>query len=98
MDPAKGFDFFCINAISAACLCSKPYISEGSKGKGKYVVVADDDFEDEDDIDEHMAFLLRRFSKLKFKRKLGAFKPYKKDYQSNNKLLINPSLNALIVE
>ena len=46
----------------------------GSKGKGKVVVVADDD-----DIDEHLAFLSRRFSKLKFKRNPSTNKPFKKD-------------------
>ena len=42
--------------------------------------------EDLDDIDEYLSFLLRRFSKLKFKRNTSMSKPipsYRKDIQHN---------------
>ena len=61
--------------------------SELSKGKEK--VEAKDysmNQEDLDDIDEYLAFLLRRFSKLKFKRNLSVFRPtphFRKEGQQN---------------
>ncbi|KAK1369365.1 CCHC-type domain-containing protein [Heracleum sosnowskyi] len=36
-----------------------------------------------DELDEHLAFLSRKFSKLKFKRNPEASKPFRKDFQSN---------------
>ena len=47
-----------------------------SKGKGLVVENKEKMIQDEmDDIDEHLAFLSRRFSKLKFKKNFGATKP-----------------------
>ncbi|XP_063936110.1 uncharacterized protein LOC135147188 [Daucus carota subsp. sativus] len=56
--------------------------SESSKGKGKDVA---DSGEESDGIDEHLAFLSRRFSKLKFKKNFNAAKSFK----SNSKPDIN---------
>ena len=61
--------------------------AEASKGKGK-VKVEDDSMnqDDLDDIDEYLAFLSRRFSKLKFKRNPSVSKSipsYRKDSQQN---------------
>ncbi|KAK1389761.1 hypothetical protein POM88_017939 [Heracleum sosnowskyi] len=36
-----------------------------------------------DELDEHLAFLSRKFSKLKFKRSPDVSKPFRKDFQSN---------------
>ena len=47
------------------------------EGKGKGLVAEHEDHlsqDDMDDIDEHLAFLSRRFSKLKFKKNFGAAK------------------------
>ena len=47
-----------------------------SEGKGKeHMVEVDDDDEETDEIDEHLAFLWRRFAKLKFKKNFGSAKP-----------------------
>ncbi|XP_063948144.1 uncharacterized protein LOC135152230 [Daucus carota subsp. sativus] len=48
--------------------------SESSKGKGKEVA---DSGEESDGIDEHLAFLSRRFSKLKFKKNFNPAKSFK---------------------
>lgn len=40
-----------------------------------------------DELDEHLAFLSRRFSKLKFKKNPEASKPYKRDFQPNKNLV-----------
>ena len=48
--------------------------SESSKGKGKDVA---DSGEESDGIDEHLAFLSRRFSKLKFKKNFNPAKSFK---------------------
>jgi len=48
------------------------------ENKGKGMVAETEDHlsqDDMDDIDEHLAFLSRRFSKLKFKKNFGAAKP-----------------------
>ncbi|KAL8119916.1 hypothetical protein AgCh_017149 [Apium graveolens] len=48
------------------------------ENKGKELVAKNEDhlsLDDMDDIDEHLAFLSRRFSKLKFKKNFGAAKP-----------------------
>ncbi|KAK1379249.1 hypothetical protein POM88_025993 [Heracleum sosnowskyi] len=39
--------------------------------------------EEMDELDEHLAFLSRKFSKLKFKRNLDVSKPFRKDSQTN---------------
>ena len=46
------------------------------KLKEKLIEEADSD-EDSDGIDEHLAFLSRRFSKLKFKKNFNSAKPFK---------------------
>ncbi|KAL8124675.1 hypothetical protein AgCh_012359 [Apium graveolens] len=48
------------------------------ENKGKGLVAENEDSVSQDDIndiDEHLAFISRRFSKLKFKKKFGAAKP-----------------------
>ena len=53
--------------------------SEARKNKGKLIEDNDESFtQDElDDIDEHLAFLARKFSKLKFKRNTASSRPFK---------------------
>ena len=48
--------------------------SGSTKAKGKMVEEADSD-KDNDGIDEHLAFLSKRFSKLKFKKNFNSAKP-----------------------
>ena len=61
--------------------------AEASKGKGKAEVEDESMNQDDlDDIDEYLAFLSRRFSKLKFKRNPSmskSFTSYRKDSQQN---------------
>ena len=47
---------------------------------------ADSD-EDTDGIDEHLAFLSRRFSKLKFKKNFNSAKPFKSNPKSNRSVV-----------
>ena len=54
------------------------------KGKGKMIEDDDSSTQDElDDLDEHLAFLTRKFSKLKFKRNPAFTKPFRRDNQQN---------------
>ncbi|KAK1388366.1 hypothetical protein POM88_016544 [Heracleum sosnowskyi] len=57
---------------------------ESRKGKGKMYEEGESSNQDEmDEPGEHLAFLSRRFSKLKFKKNPEVTKPYKKDFQPN---------------
>jgi len=52
--------------------------SKVCESKGKGLVAENEDHlsqDDMDDIDEHLAFLSRRFAKLKFKKNFGAARP-----------------------
>ena len=72
----------------AAITTPNPRVCEGkneaSKGKGK---TAEDESGTDDEVDEHLAFLSRKFSKLKFKRSQGPSKPFKKEYQPNKNMV-----------
>ena len=56
--------------------------SESRKGKGKVKDEADSG-EDSEGIAEHLAFLSRRFSKLKFKKNFSSTKPFKGNPKSD---------------
>ena len=64
---------------------------EARKGKGKAEIEDESMHQDDlDDIDEYLAFLSRRFSKLKFKRNPSMSKTtpsYKKDSQQNKSVV-----------
>ena len=55
--------------------------SESRKGKRKIIKDNGSD-EDMDEIDEHLAFLSKRFSKMKFKKHPNAAKPFKSNLKS----------------
>ncbi|KAK1366163.1 hypothetical protein POM88_041724 [Heracleum sosnowskyi] len=58
--------------------------TESRKCKGKMIEESEPSNQDEmDELDEHLAFLSRKFSKLKFKRNPEVTKPFRKDFQSN---------------
>ncbi|KAK1365124.1 hypothetical protein POM88_040685 [Heracleum sosnowskyi] len=58
--------------------------AESSKGKGKMIEENEPPNQDEkDEIDEHLTFLSRRFSKLKLKKNPEVTKPFRKDFQPN---------------
>ena len=85
--------------VQVACATTTPSKSacesraEGHKGKNKMVVVDDDDSTDEDidDIDEHLAFLARKFSKLKFKKNSSSARPFRRSNQSRSSNLVDRS-------
>jgi hypothetical protein len=59
--------------------------TESSRGKEKVSEELNALQQEElDEIDEHLAFLSRRFSKLKFKRNSGVAKPFNKDFSTSN--------------
>ncbi|KAL8090278.1 hypothetical protein AgCh_039664 [Apium graveolens] len=59
--------------------------SESSKGKEQAVEVEDNSSQDDsDDVDEHLAFLSRRFAKMKFKKNIRATKPNKNMVDKSN--------------
>ena len=68
--------------IEVAIATPNPRVCEGraeaSKSKGKTV---EEESESDDEMDEHLAFLSRKFSKLKFRRNQSSSKPFKKDNQ-----------------
>ena len=58
--------------------------AESRKCKGKMIEESEPSNQEEmDELDEHLAFLSRKFSKLKFKRNPEVSKPFRKDFQSN---------------
>ncbi|GBC54548.2 interaptin-like [Rhizophagus irregularis DAOM 181602=DAOM 197198] len=60
--------------------------SESSKGRRKEKEVADSG-EESDGIDEHLAFLSRRFSKLKFKKNFNSAKSFKGNPKSDRSMV-----------
>lgn len=58
--------------------------------------MSDDD--DMDEIDEHLSFLSRRFSKLKFKKNVNVAKSFKRDFNSDKTWWIGQNLSAIIME
>ena len=70
--------------------------SELKQGKRKMTEEVDSD-EDTDGIDEHLAFLSRRFSKLKFKKNFNCV-PSRAIPSLIGTQWIDPSLNASIVD
>ena len=85
--------------VQVACATTTPSKNacegraEGHKGKNKMVVVDDEDSTDEDidDIDEHLAFLARKFSKLKFKKNSSSARPFRRSNQSRSSNLVDRS-------
>ena len=67
--------------------------AEGHKGKSKMVMENEDDSTDEElnDIDEHLAFLARKFSKLKFKKNASSARPFRKSNQPRSSNLVDRS-------
>lgn len=67
--------------------------AEVGKGKGK--LIEEDDAsstqDDLDDIDKHLAFLARKFSKLKVKRNATAPRPFRRSGQPKSSNLVNRS-------
>lgn len=62
--------------------------TEPNKGKGVMTEEPDEeDANDDSDVDEHLAFLSRKFSKLRFKRNYSASKPFKKNFQPNKNMV-----------
>ncbi|KAK1403155.1 hypothetical protein POM88_002760 [Heracleum sosnowskyi] len=58
--------------------------AKSRKFKGKMIEESEPSNQDEmDELDEHLAFLSRKFSKLKFKRNPDVSKPFRKDSQTN---------------
>lgn len=70
-----------IALVANSSKVSKEESSESRKGKGKVIEEHDSD-EDMDEIDEHLAFLSKRFSKMKFKKHPNAAKPFKSNLKS----------------
>ena len=75
---------------------------EAGKDKGKSETKEESVHqEDLDDIDEYLAFMSRKFSKLQFKRNPSMSKripSYRRDNQENKSFLIGPYLIVIIVE
>ena len=85
-------------AISSKKVCEEK--EESSKGKLKMEGTEDLTQEELEEIDEHLAFLSRRFSKLKFKRNPTLSRPpttFRKDGQSGKDWLTDLSSNVIIV-
>ncbi|KAK1373969.1 hypothetical protein POM88_030162 [Heracleum sosnowskyi] len=60
--------------------------AESRKCKGKMIEESEPSNQEEmDELDEHLAFLSRKFSKLKFKRNPDVSKPFKKDFVERSK-------------
>ena len=74
------------------CGCS---MEASSKGKSKAIKDEETSTEDElEELDEHMAFLAKRFSKLKFKRSQANSRPYNKSYQSSKNWTDKSKINC----
>nr|XP_017250775.1 PREDICTED: uncharacterized protein LOC108221405 [Daucus carota subsp. sativus] len=72
---------------------SKPVSASEGKNKGKAVEETDEpSTQDElDDLDEHLAFLARKFSKLKFKRNAASSRPFNRGNQSKPSGMVDRS-------
>lgn len=66
--------------------------TEKNKGKNKMVAEEDDSSQEElDDIDEHLAFLSKKFSKLKFKKNASTARPFRRSNQPRSSNLVDRS-------
>ena len=75
-----------IALVANSSKVSKEESSESRKGKGKVIEEHDSD-EDMDEIDEHLAFQSRIFSKLKFKKNSNAARPFKSIPKSDRSIV-----------
>ena len=74
------------------CGCSRE-----ASSKGKSIAIKDEGTSTEDELeelDEHMAFLAKRFSKLKFKRSQANSRPHNKSYQSSKNWTDKSKINC----